>query len=53
MHGIIIFQEHLHSNKRFPALLREHVPGLGPGQEVGHGPLGQAENGLAEQPLTD
>ena len=36
-----------------PPLLCEHVPGLGPGQQVGHGALAQSQHRLAEQPLGD
>lgn len=32
----LVLEEDLHPDEGLPALLGEHVPGLGPGQEVGH-----------------
>lgn len=53
MHGVLVFEEDLHSDERLATLLREHVPRLGAGEQVGHGALRQAEHGFAEQPLAD
>ena len=53
VHRRLVLEEYLHPDEGFAALLREHVPGLGPRQEVGHGALAQPQHRLAEQPLAD
>ena len=53
MYGRLVVEEELHPDEGLPALLGEHVPGLGPGQEVGHAALGQAQHSLPEQALAD
>ena len=53
MDGRLVLEEYLHPDEWLAALLREHVPGLGPRQEVGHGALAQPQHRLAEQPLAD
>ena len=34
VHGGLVLQEDLHPDEGLPALLGQHVPGLGPGQQV-------------------
>ena len=53
MYGGLVLEEELHPDEWLPALLSEHVPGLGPGQEVRHGALGQPQHRLPEQSLAD
>ena len=53
VHRRLVLEEYLHPDEWLAALLREHVPGLGPRQEVGHGALAQPQHRLAEQPLAD
>ena len=53
VNGRLVLEEDLHPDEGLPALLCEHVPGLGPGQEVGHAALGQAQHSLPEQALAD
>ena len=53
MYGGLVLEEDLHPDERFPALLSEHVPGLGSGQQVRHGALGQTQHGLPEESLAD
>ena len=53
MYGGLVVEEELHPDEGLPALLGEHVPGLGPGQEVRHRALGQAQHRLPEQSLAD
>ena len=53
MDGRLVLQKDLHPDERLPALLSEHVPGLRPRQQVGHGALGEAQHRLSEQSLAD
>ena len=53
MYGGLVVEEELHPDEGLPALLCEHVPGVGPRQEVRHGALGQAQYSLPEQALAD
>ena len=53
MDGRLVLQEDLHPDERLPALLSEHVPGLRPRQQVGHGALGQSQDRLSKQSLAD
>ena len=53
MYGGLVLEEDLHPDEWLPALLSEHVPGLGPGQEIRHGALGQTQHGLPEESLAD
>ena len=53
MYGGLVLEEDLHPDEWLPALLSEHVPGLGPGQEIRHGALGQTQHRLPEQSLAD
>ena len=34
MYGGLVLEEDLHPDEGLPALLGQHVPGLGPGQQV-------------------
>ena len=51
--GILVLQKDLHADEWFAALLRQHVPRFGTGQQVRDGALGQSQYGLSEQTLTD
>jgi hypothetical protein len=51
VYRVVVLQEHLHADEGLASLLRQHVPRLGPRQEVAHRPLRQPQHGLAEQPL--
>lgn len=53
MNGIVVFQEHLHADEGFSALLGEHVPRFGSGEQVTDGALRQTEYGFAKESLTD
>ena len=53
MYCTLVLQKHLHPNEGLTSLLREHVPGLGPGEQVRDGALGEAQHGLAEQTLRE
>ena len=53
MDGRLVLEEDLHPDEGLPALLSEHVPGLGSGQQVGHGALRQGQHRLSEQSLAD
>ena len=53
MDGRLVLQEDLHPDERLPALLSEHVPGLRPSQQVGHGALRESQHRLTEQSLAD
>ena len=53
VHSRLVLQEDLHPDEGFSALLSEHVPGLGSGQQVRHGALGQTQHGLPEESLAD
>ena len=53
MDSCLVLEEDLHPDEWLPALLSEHVPGLGSGQQVGHGALGEAQHRLSEQSLAD
>ena len=53
VHRGLVLEEDLHPDEWLPALLSEHVPGLGPGQEIRHGALGQPQHRLPEQSLAD
>ena len=51
--GFGVAEEDLHANKGFPPFLRQHVPGLGAGQQVADGALRQPQHALAKQALAD
>lgn len=51
LHVVRVPEPDLHPDEGLPALQAELVPGLGPGQQVGHGALRQAQDGFTEQTL--
>ena len=53
VNGELVVEEKFHANEGFFPLLREHVILFRPCEQIRHGALGQAEDGLAEQALAD
>lgn len=46
-----VVEPQLHAHKRLPSLQAQLVPGFGPGQQVRHGALCEAQDALPKQPL--
>ena len=51
VHVVGVVEPQLHADEGLAALQAELVPGLGPGEEVRHGALRQAQDALPKQPL--
>ena len=49
----LVLQEDPHPDERLPPFLRQHVPRLGPCQQVGDAALGQTQHCLPEKTLAD
>lgn len=48
LHVVGVIEPQLHAHKGLPPLQAELVPGFGPGQQVGHRALRQAQDALPE-----